>query len=110
MQIADSQAHLLSSGYVMGVDIAGAVTKIARVTPRGVVVDQFFEPDRTAMAEGVSLAGPLLLDPARETFRSLCGRACSQHVDIVVTKLGWQAVLAGAAILLTGKEGILHSK
>jgi predicted NBD/HSP70 family sugar kinase len=98
MQIADNQVHLLSSGYAIGIDIGGTSTKIAQVTPRGDVVDVFFEPDRIALA--------------RETFRSLCGRAYSQHVDILVSKLGWQAVLAGAAIpiLRIGKEGILHSK
>jgi hypothetical protein len=41
----------------------------------------------------------------------LCGSAYAQHVDILAAKLGWQAVLAGAAIpiLQIGKEGILHS-
>jgi predicted NBD/HSP70 family sugar kinase len=112
MQIADNQAHLLSSGYAIGIDIGGTSTKIARVTPRGDVVDLSLEPDRIAIAGGVSLARSLLLDRARETFRSLCGRAYSQHVDILVSRLGWRAVLDGSAIpiLRIGKEGILHSK
>ena len=70
-----------------------------------------FAPERIAVAGGVSTAGSLLLNPAVETFRSLCGSAYTRHVDILAAKLGCQAVLAGAAIpvIQIGKEGILHS-
>jgi glucokinase len=48
----------------------------------------------------VSAAGPLLLDPARETFRrQLTGRGYRPEARIVAAELGNEAGLIGAADL-----------
>ena len=59
-----------------------------------------FDPGTFVIGGGVSAAGPLLLDPARETFqRQLTGRGYRPEAQIVAAELGNQAGLIGAADL-----------
>jgi glucokinase len=59
-----------------------------------------FDPGTFVIGGGVSAAGPLLLDPARETFRrQLTGRGYRPEAKIVAAELGNEAGLIGAADL-----------
>ncbi len=59
-----------------------------------------FDPGTFVIGGGVSAAGPLLLDPAREMFRrQLTGRGYRPQAAIVSAKLGNEAGLIGAADL-----------
>jgi glucokinase len=59
-----------------------------------------FDPGTFVVGGGVSAAGPLLLDPARETFRrQLTGRGYRPEAQIVAAELGNEAGLIGAADL-----------
>lgn len=59
-----------------------------------------FDPGRFVVGGGVSLAGSLLLDPARAAFRrQLPGRGFRPEADIVAAQLGNDAGLIGAAAL-----------
>jgi glucokinase len=59
-----------------------------------------FDPGMFVIGGGVSAAGDLLLDPARETFkRQLAGRGYRPEARIVVAQLGNEAGLIGAADL-----------
>jgi glucokinase len=59
-----------------------------------------FDPGTFVIGGGVSAAGPLLLDPARETFRrQLTGRGYRPEARIVAAALGNEAGLIGAADL-----------
>ena len=59
-----------------------------------------FDPGTFVIGGGVSAAGPLLLDPARETFRrQLTGRGYRPEAQIVAAELGNEAGLIGAADL-----------
>ncbi|MEO3939087.1 ROK family glucokinase [Dermatophilaceae bacterium Soc4.6] len=59
-----------------------------------------FDPGTFVIGGGVSAAGPLLLDPARDTFRrQLTGRGYRPEARIVVAQLGNEAGLIGAADL-----------
>ncbi len=59
-----------------------------------------FDPGTFVVGGGVSAAGPLLLDPARETFRrQLAGRGYRPEAAIVAAQLGNEAGLIGAADL-----------
>ncbi|MEO7058350.1 MAG: ROK family glucokinase [Lapillicoccus sp.] len=59
-----------------------------------------FDPGTFVIGGGVSAAGPLLLDPARETFRrQLTGRGYRPEARIVAAQLGNEAGLIGAADL-----------
>ncbi len=59
-----------------------------------------FDPGTFVVGGGVSAAGDLLLDPARETFRrQLPGRGYRPEADIVAAELGNEAGLIGAADL-----------
>jgi glucokinase len=59
-----------------------------------------FDPGTFVIGGGVSAAGPLLLDPARETFRrQLTGRGYRPEARIVAAELGNEAGLIGAADL-----------
>lgn len=59
-----------------------------------------FDPGTFVIGGGVSAAGPLLLDPARETFRrQLAGRGYRPEARIVAAELGNEAGLIGAADL-----------
>ncbi len=59
-----------------------------------------FDPGTFVIGGGVSAAGPLLLDPARETFRrQLPGRGYRPEAQIVGAELGNEAGLIGAADL-----------
>ena len=68
-----------------------------------------FDPGTFVVGGGVSHAGPLLLDPARATYRSqLTGRGYRTEARIVAAELGNEAGLIGAADLarleLTGSR------
>ncbi|GAA1895513.1 ROK family glucokinase [Lapillicoccus jejuensis] len=59
-----------------------------------------FDPGTFVVGGGVSAAGPLLLDPARETFRrQLTGRGYRPMARVVAAELGNEAGLIGAADL-----------
>jgi glucokinase len=59
-----------------------------------------FDPGTFVIGGGVSAAGPLLLDPAREVFRrQLTGRGYRPEAQIVAAELGNEAGLIGAADL-----------
>lgn len=59
-----------------------------------------FDPGTFVVGGGVSAAGPLLLGPARETFRrQLPGRGYRPEARIVAAQLGNEAGLIGAADL-----------
>jgi glucokinase len=59
-----------------------------------------FDPGMFVIGGGVSAAGPLLLDPARETFRrQLTGRGYRPEPRIVAAELGNEAGLIGVADL-----------
>lgn len=59
-----------------------------------------FDPGTFVIGGGVSAAGPLLLDPARETYRrQLTGRGYRPEARIVAAQLGNEAGLIGAADL-----------
>ena len=59
-----------------------------------------FDPGTFVIGGGVSAAGPLLLDPARETFRRLLtGRGYRPEAQILAAELGNEAGLIGAADL-----------
>jgi glucokinase len=59
-----------------------------------------FDPGAFVIGGGVSAAGDLLLDPARETFRRrLAGRGYRPEARIVAARLGNEAGLIGAADL-----------
>ena len=59
-----------------------------------------FDPGTFVVGGGVSAAGPLLLGPARETFRrQLTGRGYRPQAAIVAAELGNEAGLIGAADL-----------
>jgi glucokinase len=59
-----------------------------------------FDPGTFVIGGGVSAAGPLLLDPAREMFRrQLTGRGYRPEAKIVAAELGNEAGLIGAADL-----------
>jgi glucokinase len=63
---------------------------LASITP-------VFAPDCIAIAGGVSEAGELIRNAAEEKFRSICGGAYAAAVEVRSAKLGWQAVVVGAA-------------
>lgn len=56
-----------------------------------------FTPDCIALAGGVAEAGELIRKAAEDSFRSICGSAYTQNVVVQSSKLGWQAVVIGAA-------------
>ncbi len=59
-----------------------------------------FDPGTFVVGGGVSAAGPLLLGPARETFRrQLTGRGYRPEAEIVAAEMGNEAGLIGAADL-----------
>lgn len=59
-----------------------------------------FDPGTFVVGGGVSAAGDLLLNPARETFRrQLPGRGYRPEADIIAAELGNEAGLIGAADL-----------
>jgi glucokinase len=59
-----------------------------------------YDPGRVVIGGGVSEAGPLLLDPARQAFRrTLTGRGYRPEAEIVGAALGNEAGLVGAADL-----------
>ena len=59
-----------------------------------------FDPEVFVVGGGVSAAGDLLLDPAREAFaRHLTGRGYRPQADLVVAELGADAGMIGAALL-----------
>jgi len=59
-----------------------------------------FDPGTFVVGGGVSAAGPLLLGPARETFRrQLTGRGYRPQAEIVAAEMGNEAGLIGAADL-----------
>ena len=59
-----------------------------------------FDPGTFVIGGGVSAAGPLLLGPARETFRrQLPGRGYRPEAQIVAAEMGNEAGLIGAADL-----------
>jgi glucokinase len=53
-----------------------------------------------ALGGGLTQAGPLLLDPLEETFRTHAGLDFAKHVRVVAAALGQQAGLVGAAALV----------
>jgi glucokinase len=53
-----------------------------------------------ALGGGLTQAGPLLLDPLEETFRTYAGLDFAKHVRVVAAALGQQAGLVGAAALV----------
>jgi glucokinase len=59
-----------------------------------------FFPDTIAIGGGLSEAGDLLLSPASGAFRRTVGRFAG-NAKLVRAALGWQAPLAGAAILFS---------
>lgn len=62
-----------------------------------------FDPGMFVIGGGVSAAGDLLLDPARQTFRRhLTGRGYRPEARIVAAELGNEAGLIGAADLARG--------
>ncbi len=59
-----------------------------------------FDPGTFVIGGGVSAAGPLLIDPARDMFRrQLAGRGYRPEATIVAAQLGNEAGLIGAADL-----------
>ena len=59
-----------------------------------------FDPGTFVVGGGVSAAGDLLLDPARDAFRrQLTGRGYRPEARIVAAELGNEAGLVGAADL-----------
>jgi glucokinase len=65
-----------------------------------------FDPGTFVIGGGVSAAGPLLLDPAREAFRRrLTGRGYRPEARLVVAELGNDAGLVGAADLARTEAG-----
>ncbi len=56
-----------------------------------------FQPDRIVLAGGLAEAGPILLQAAERTYRSICGPCYHETVSLALSDLGWRAVLVGAA-------------
>ncbi len=77
---------LAQVGHWLGVGLAGVAAAL--------------DPARLVIGGGVSAAGDLLLDPARQAFRAtLIGRGHRPEADIVTAELGNDAGLVGAADL-----------
>ena len=57
------------------------------------------DPDRIVIGGGVSRAGELLLDPAREEYDRRCMRAVRGRVPLVLAALGVDGAAIGAALL-----------
>jgi len=69
-----------------------------------------FDPGTVVVGGGVSLAGPLLLDPARAAYRAqLTGRGYRTEARIVAAELGNDAGLIGAADLARAYVATRHT-
>jgi len=81
----DAVAALRTLGERLGVGIANAINT--------------FDPDQVVIAGGVSVAGDLLLDPARETARDFIPPGVGERTEIRLARQGRDAGVRGAALL-----------
>ncbi|MBK7931717.1 MAG: ROK family protein [Bryobacterales bacterium] len=91
----EGEAHsvqvLRQAGYWLGI----AMATLAAI----------FLPDRIVVAGGVAEAGDLLIEPAREAFRSSAGAILQRDLSISKALLGWRAPLIGAVCPLLIPNG-----
>jgi glucokinase len=85
----DAMGALRTLGERLGVGIANAMNT--------------FDPDVVAIGGGVSIAGELLLEPAREVARRFAVPGVGERTEIRLARHGSQAGVRGAA-LLAGME------
>jgi glucokinase len=63
---------------------------------------QIFAPERIVIGGGLAAAGDLLIEPARESFRSHAGADFRDRVEIVGSKFdGWEGIVGAASIALS---------
>jgi glucokinase len=81
----DAVGALRVLGERLGVGIANAINT--------------FDPDEVVIGGGVSVAGHLLLDPARGTARQLVPPGVGERTEIRLARHGRDAGIRGAALL-----------
>jgi len=92
-------SKLAASGNKKALDIWEEVGRKLGIALTQVV--NLLNPDKIIIGGGISEAGKFILDPARKTVLTRAMKGHSHHVKIVAAKLGRDAGIIGASLLLS---------